>query len=422
MIETQPAGQERRRVTNRLPEGIPVVLLTGYLGSGKTSLINALIADSELRDTAVVVNEFGEIAVDYDLIQIESRRLLVTSTGCLCCTAASDVRASLFELYEASRTGVAPRFSRVIVETTGLADPAPVVNSLTPGSIPASGLRDQTVAANFRLARVVTCFDTLSGDYALDHAFEAVKQIAFADTVVVTKTDVTGEQGSSRNILNLRARLLAINPFAEVIDRADVNFADLFHGAYLDANKVDDVPGWLALDRILRAESRSGETRGVSSHAHDVRAIPLVCDGTITQERLSLFLRMLLGTAGAQVMRVKGLIAIAGDLDRPTAIHATHNIIHPLVRLAGWPDADRRSRLVVIGRGLDEKAVDQVLRALMKSDPVTSLGRRQQLRPLALVVGLLSLIVLGVLALRLSESTVITANDPFRSSSTGDHP
>jgi hypothetical protein len=110
MIQTQPADPERLTVTDRLPECIPVVLLTGYLGAGKTSLINALIADSELRDTAVVVNEFGEIAVDYDLIQIESRRLLVTSNGCLCCTVASDVRASLFELYEASRTGVAPTF------------------------------------------------------------------------------------------------------------------------------------------------------------------------------------------------------------------------------------------------------------------------------------------------------------------------
>lgn len=198
----------------------------------------------------------------------------------------------------------------------------------------------------------------MSGEYALDHAFEAVKQIAFADTVVLTKTDVTEEQGSSRNIFNLRARLLAINPFAEVIDRADVRLVDLFYGAYLDANKVDDVPGWLALDRILRAESRPAETKGVSSHAHDVRAIPPVGDGTITRERLSLFLRMLLGTAGAQVLRVKGLIAIAGDSDRPTAIHATHNIIHPPVRLAGWPNADRRSRLIVIGRGLDEKAVD----------------------------------------------------------------
>jgi G3E family GTPase len=422
MIQTQPADPERLTVTDRLPECIPVVLLTGYLGAGKTSLINALIADSELRDTAVVVNEFGEIAVDYDLIQIESRRLLVTSNGCLCCTVASDVRASLFELYEASRTGVAPHFSRVIVETTGLADPAPVVNSLTPGSIPASSLRDQTVAANFRLARVVTCFDTVSGEYALDHAFEAVKQIAFADTVVVTKTDVTEEQGSRRNIFNLRARLLAINPFAEVIDRADVRFVDLFHGAYLDANKVDDVPGWLALDRILRAEGRPAETKGVSSHAHDVRAIPLVCDGTITGERLSLFLRMLLGTAGAQVLRVKGMVAIAGDSDRPTAIHATHNIIHPPVRLAGWPDSDRRSRLIVIGRGLDEKAVDQVFRALMKSDPVTSLSRPQALRPLALIIALLSLIILGVLGLRLSESRVITANDLFPSSSTGDHP
>jgi G3E family GTPase len=227
----------------RLPEPFPVVLLTGYLGAGKTSLINTMIADPELRDTAVVVNEFGEIAVDHDLIQIASRKLLITSTGCLCCTATSDVRASLFELYEAQRTGAAPRFVRVIVETTGLADPAPVVNALIPGSIPASSLRDQTVAAHFRLARVVACFDAMTGECALDRAFEAVKQIAFADTIVVTKTDLAERQGSSRNLLNAKARLSATNPFAEIVDRADLRFADLFHGAYLEADRVDDVSG-----------------------------------------------------------------------------------------------------------------------------------------------------------------------------------
>jgi G3E family GTPase len=404
-----------------LPDDIPIVLLTGYLGSGKTSLVNALIADPELRDTAVVVNEFGEIAVDHDLIQIETRRLLVTSTGCLCCTAASDVRASLFELYEAARTGVAPRFSRVVVETTGLADPAPVVNSLIPGPVPATSLRDQTVAENFRLARVVACFDALTGDFALDHAFEAVKQIAFADTIIITKTDLAERQSLSRNLSNARARLAATNPFAEIVDRADLRFADLFQGAYLESAKVDDVPGWLALDSILRSESGRSETKGASSHADDVRAIPLVCDGTITRERLSLFLRMLLGTTGAQVLRVKGLVAIAGDSDRPTAIHTTHRVVHPPVQLAEWPDGDRRNRLVVIGRGLDEKAVDQVFRALRTSEVATSWGRPRPLRPLVLVAALSALVILGALAFHLSGSRDGTATAPSHSSSSEVH-
>src|SRR5208283_3387345 len=201
-----------------------------------------------------------------------------------------------------------------------------------------SSFRDRTVATNFRLARVVACFDALTGGFALDHAFEAVKQIAFADTVIITKTDLAERQGLSRILSSARARLSATNPYAEIVDRADLRFADLFQGAYLESEKVDDVPGWLALDGILRTESRRAETKGASSHAYDVRAIPLVCDGTITREKLSLFLRMLLGTAGAQVLRVKGLVAIAGDSDRPTAIHATHHIVHPPVQLAEWPD------------------------------------------------------------------------------------
>jgi len=128
------------------------------------------------------------------------------------------------------------------VETTGLADPAPVVNALIPGSIPAASLTDQTVARHFRLARVVTCFDALTGEFALDHAFEAVKQIAFADTVVLTKTDLAERQGLSRNLSSARARLSATNPFAEIIHRSDLRFADLFHGAYLEADRVDEFP------------------------------------------------------------------------------------------------------------------------------------------------------------------------------------
>ena len=310
----------------------------------------------------------------------------------------------------------------MIVETTGLADPAPIVNALIPGSIPASSLRDQTVAAHFRLARVVACFDALTGECALDRAFEAVKQIAFADTIVITKTDLAERQGLSRNFSHARVRLSATNPFAEIVDRADLRFADLFHGAYLEADRVGDVSGWLALDRILRTQTSQSETTGSSAYAHDVRAIPLVCGGTITREKLSLFLRMLLCTAGAQVLRVKGLVAIAGDSDRPTAIHATHHIIHPSVQLAQWPERDRRNRLVIIGRGLDEKAVEQVFRALSQSDAAIALSRPRPFRPLALAAALSALVILGILVVHLSQSRVETASDRSGSSSREDRP
>ena len=139
-------------MTDLLPDIIPVVVVTGFLGAGKTSLLNSLFLDSCFRDTAVVVNEFGDIAVDHDLVRVGSPDLMVTTTGCLCCTASSDIRASLFELLEARRSGVAPPFSRVLVETTGLADPAPIVNALTPGALPAKELRDEVVGRRFALA------------------------------------------------------------------------------------------------------------------------------------------------------------------------------------------------------------------------------------------------------------------------------
>ena len=177
----------------RLYDSVPVTLLTGFLGSGKTTLLNDILADHRMQGTAVIVNEFGTVPIDHDLVRTGSESYFQTTTGCICCTATSDIRSSLSELHEARLRGDIPPVSRVVIETTGLADPAPIINSIIPGGSPAMGLRDHVVARHFHLARVVTTFDVLNGRATLNSFLEGWKQLAFADHVVLTKTDLAAK-------------------------------------------------------------------------------------------------------------------------------------------------------------------------------------------------------------------------------------
>jgi G3E family GTPase len=346
---------------------IPVVIVTGFLGAGKTTLLNRLLSDPAFRDTAVVVNEFGDISVDHDLVRVGSRELMVTTTGCICCTASSDVRASLFELVEAARAHQAPSFSRVVIETTGLADPAPIVNSLTPGALPVTGLQAEDVEKNFRLASIVTCFDAITGELALERFFEAMKQVAFATTIVLTKTDLMNDAASRRDTAELEGRLAKINPSAKILYRAESehSFKHFFEGAYAPSGEVEDLDGWLAIDRMLRLQVGDDDQASSSSHSSDIRAISLVSDGAMTRSALDCLLMLLSRTAGASLLRVKGLVRLADDPDRPAVVHAVQHLMHPVSRLPDWPNEDRRTRIVVIGRGHDERALTDVFHSLM---------------------------------------------------------
>jgi G3E family GTPase len=173
------------------PQSIPVIVLSGFLGTGKSTLLNDLLAHPAFDDTAVVINEFSDISIDHDLVRVGEREMMVTTTGCLCCTAGSDIRTSLFELHEMAQRQLGRSLSRVIVETTGLADPAPIVNQLISGGSHVTGLRDHVVARRFHLAGLVCVVDVLTGEQTLDQHFECLKQIAFADRIVLTKTDLT---------------------------------------------------------------------------------------------------------------------------------------------------------------------------------------------------------------------------------------
>ena len=405
-------------MTDLLPDIIPVVIVTGFLGAGKTSLLNSLLSDSCFRDTAVVVNEFGDIAVDHNLVRVGARDLIVTTTGCLCCTASSDIRASLFELLEARRTGVAPPFSRVLVETTGLADPAPIVNALTPGALPAKELRDEVVGRRFRLGAIVTCFDVITGELALTRAFEAVKQVAFASTIVLTKTDLAKDPAYRSDIAELTTRLAKMNPSANIVDRNDpgFSFADLFDGRYTPSVQVDDVSGWLALDRMLRSQDAHIGPAASSSHANDIRAISLIHDGPVTRGALDAFLMLLSSTVGANLLRMRGLVRIVDDPDRPMVVHAVQHLMHPPTRLSAWPDEDRRTRLVVIGRGHDERALVKVSHAVMDADNRRASARNWGIPALAaacvlaVAIGAALLHLVGTDAAATIRQLVIPAN------------
>ncbi|MDP3553278.1 GTP-binding protein [Methylocystis sp.] len=354
-------------MTDVLPQIMPVVLVTGFLGAGKTTLLNACLDGEAFRDTAVIVNEFGDISVDHDLVRAGSREMMITTTGCICCTASSDVRVSLFELLEASRTGEIPPFSRVVIETTGLADPAPIVNALTPGAAPAFGMRDHVVARRFRLASIIACVDVVTGDGALNNAFEAMKQVAFASSILLTKTDLVPKETSPEHVARLRARLASINPSAEIAERTDVGafFAHCFKGGYAPNLQADDVIGWLALDRLMRSNGGSGPSAGPAYHRDDIRATALMHDGSMTRAALDLLLNVLVKTAGAQLLRVKGLVRLSDDQERPMVVHAVQHLMHPPTQLASWPSEDRRTKLVVIGRGHDEKALISLFETLV---------------------------------------------------------
>jgi G3E family GTPase len=335
---------------DRSADRMPVSLITGFLGSGKTTLLNRLLRHPGMADSAVIVNEFGEIGLDHLLMAAVSGEVAVMANGCICCTIRSDLADTLRDLLARRDAGTVPPFARVLVETTGLADPAPIAQIL---------LNNPLVSHFARLDAIVTTVDAVNGATQLREHPQAAKQVAIADRLLLTKTDLGGEDG-------LAARLAALNPAAPVIValHGAVSPALLFGASPFDpARGIADPRRWLNA-HAYHDHGPGGEHEHRHDH-HDhgdrIAAFCLAFDDRPRWDAVSAWLAALRRWRGADLLRVKGILALA-DEDLPVVIHGVHHVFHPPVRLDAWPDADRRSRIVFITRDLGRTEIEAVAR------------------------------------------------------------
>ena len=355
------ANADRRRP----PAPIPLTVLTGFLGAGKTTLLNRLLKDAALKDTAVIINEFGEVSVDHLLVEYISDNMMLLQSGCLCCT----MRGDLIDALETLLRDLDNRrcsFRRVLLETTGLADPAPVLHTL---------MSHPYLLLRYRLDGVVTVVDAVNGDASLDAHVEAVKQAALADRLVLTKTDLATPEQRERIVERLRA----LNPAAPILDAAkgEAGAERLLNcGLYDPERKIPDVKRWLAEEAYAQPHAHHPDGHD-HHHGHDhdhldrsrhddhIASFVLVTDKAIPAGTLDMFLELLRANYGAQLLRVKGIVKLAEMPDTPVVVHGVQHLFHPTARLERWPDDDRRSRLVFITRDLPERTVRELFEAFL---------------------------------------------------------
>lgn len=359
---------------------IPVALLTGFLGSGKTTLLNRLLKRDDMGETAVIVNEFGEVGLDHLLMESGSEDMTVLNSGCLCCTVRGDLIETMGRLFIRRAKGEVPAFKRLLIETTGLADPAPVLHTL---------MTDPLLAARYRLDAVIATVDAVNGQLTLDNHEEAVKQAAVADRLLLTKTDLA----SPEQIATLTARLKTLNPGAPLhkVSNGDIAPAQLFNaGLYNPETKTADVRAW------LRAEAFEGGHGHEHDHGHDhhhehghdhdhhhhdghgqdphdvnrhddaIRAFCIVIDQPLPWPAVTSAFDALVSYRGPDLLRMKGILNVEGS-DKPVVVHGVQHVFHPPAMLEAWPDADRRSKLVFITRNIEQGTIQRLFAAFTDS-------------------------------------------------------
>jgi G3E family GTPase len=337
---------------NRLDaaEAIPVTVLTGFLGSGKTTLLSRLLAHSDMEETAVLINEFGEVGLDHLLVREVSENIVMLNSGCLCCAVRGDLPDSLRELFVMRAKGDIPVFQRAVVETTGLADPAPIIQSL---------MTDPIIIPRYRLDGIVTTVDAVFGSKQLQEHTESVKQVAIADRLVLTKSDIADEDAVGTVTEHLRR----LNPAAPIVIArlGDAKPADLLDCGLFDTQKkITDVERWLNEEAYVAAEHHA---HNVDRHDDRISAFCMTLDDPIEWKAFAIWVEMLLSTHGEGLLRVKGVLNVVGQ-ERPVAIHGVQHVFYPPATLAQWVGEDRRSRLVFITRDLDRQAITETFRAV----------------------------------------------------------
>lgn len=361
---------------SQIKDPIPVTLITGFLGSGKTTLLSSLLKLDEMADAAVVINEFGEVGLDHDLIERRRDNIIELQNGCICCTIRGDLSQTLLELQIKMVQGMIPKFDRLLIETTGLADPVPIIHTL---------MASADLNLHYTLDGVIALVDAVNGEHTLNTQQESVKQAALAERIILTKTDLADEVTQA----SLTKRLNTINPPVTVIKSqfGEVPMSEILaHGSYYPANKTEEVKAWLAAETYEQGHEHhqhdhdNGHSHdhhidhehghGHDHHHHDVnrhgshiQAFSLTSSKPIKKEDFSTFLQLLNDQLGPDMLRVKGIINVEGE-PRPAVVHGVQHIFHKVRWLDQWPDDDTRTRLVFITRNIKKEQVEELFESL----------------------------------------------------------
>lgn len=367
------ADQVTQRSIDTASNLIPVTLLTGFLGSGKTTVLNHLVCQPELSDALVIINEFGEMALDHMMVAHSTENLLMEmSSGCVCCSIRGDLVKTLRDIiWRYSRDG-RQWFKRVVIETTGLADPAPIIQTL---------MTHPSIAQKYRLDGIVVTVDLATGINTLDQHPEAIKQAAMADTMLLTKADLVSDEARTA----LLHRLEGINPAASrwQVDHGEIAAEKVLNlGLFTPEGKSPDVARWLSEEAYAASSAHDhdhhhhhgdhahSEHHSHGHHHHDVnrhddhiRAFCFVVEQPIPDPTLATWLELLMSFVGSRILRVKGILNVEGN-PQPVVVHGVQHIFHPPITLPAWPSEDRRSRLVFITHGVDRDIVEKTFHAL----------------------------------------------------------
>ena len=345
------------------PSPIPLFVLTGFLGAGKTTVLNRLLHDPAMAGTLVIINEFGDVGLDHLFIDVKDETTVLLASGCLCCTVRGELVNTLEDVLRDLDNKRSPPFHRIIIETTGLADPAPVLQSV---------LGHPYLSRRYQVQGVITLIDAINGLATLAAHEEALKQAAMADVLVMSKSDLLGQD--TTRLAALDERLFKLNPFARRLDAGKGEAtaeALLSLNGFITQGKDQRVATWLHDEHAHQHRSAHDHTHDHHHHVHDknrhdahIRSFALISEHPIRAAALEIFIDLLRSAHGPNLLRVKGLVCVADDTSRPFLLHGVQHIFHPPERLSHWLDDDHRTRLVFITKDLDESFVQSLWNAL----------------------------------------------------------
>ena len=344
------------------PKNIGISVLTGFLGSGKTTILTSLIKQKQMANAAIIINEFGEVGLDHDLIETTDEKVIELQNGCICCTIQGDLKTTLLNLLKKMEKGDISPFNHVIIETTGLADPVPIIHTLM------TSLDLQRV---YSIDGVITVVDTVNGESTYNTHEEAVKQTAFADRIILSKTDIADEIA----INSLTKRIKKISPKVKIIksDKKSLPVSKLLGlNDYNPQNKDWNVREWLQIEKNKSSNHTHNHhdhhhKHDVNRHGDDIETFAMVTSKPVSMTAVNFFLELLMSQMGENILRIKGMLNIKGQ-SCPAVIHGVQHIFHPLEWLEKWPSGDKRSRLVFITKNIKKNIIDDLFKIIGENE------------------------------------------------------